>query len=74
MKVNEMNKIKKGAVEPDSVTAILAAPYSGYALDIFTAKEVAALQIFKKRGKNYLKCFATDRDRIFSFHPYSHVD
>lgn len=46
-----------------SVAAILAASSSGYALDIFTDKEVAALEITEKRGKPFLTCFATGRER-----------
>ncbi len=34
-----------------------------YALTIFTAAQIKAIQLFDKGGKPYLKCFATDKDR-----------
>jgi len=46
-----------------SIAAIVAASSSGYALDIFTAAEVTALEIFEKHGKPYLKCHATGKER-----------
>jgi len=49
--------------ETATITAILAASSSGYALDMFTPKEIAALEIVEKRGKPYLKCYATGKER-----------
>lgn len=46
-----------------SISAILAASPSGYMLKIFTSKEIASLEITQKRGKPYLKCHATGKDR-----------
>ena len=51
------------ATTASTVATILATASSGYALDIFTSKEIAALEIFQKRGKPYLKCFATGKNR-----------
>ena len=45
------------------ITGILAASSSGYALRLFTQEELAALQLIEKRGKPYLNCFATGKDR-----------
>lgn len=36
---------------------------SDYGLTIFSSQEVAALDIYDKKGKPYLKCLATDRER-----------
>ncbi len=48
-----------------SVAEILKASSSGYALDIFRSEEVAELErgLFEKRGKAYLKCLASGKDR-----------
>lgn len=53
--------IQNGKAEPVSIAAILTA--SGYALDIFTPDEVASLEIVQKRGKPFLKCTATGKER-----------
>jgi type I restriction enzyme M protein len=63
MKVNGANTLLNGTGETVSIAAILASSSSGYALDIFTAEEVAALEIFQKRGKIYLKCCSTGKER-----------
>jgi hypothetical protein len=55
--------IQNGTAETASIAAILAASSSGYALDIFTAEEVAALKIVQKSGKPYLTCRATGKER-----------
>ncbi len=49
---------------PD-VASILLPTMKGspYALAIFTAGEIEALEIFLKRGAPYLKCFVTGKDR-----------
>lgn len=47
-----------------SLTAIMAASTPGYALDIFTPEEIAALELFEKSGKPYLKCYGTGKDRL----------
>ena len=36
---------------------------SAHALTIFKPEAVAALQIYAKRGKPYLKCYATGKER-----------
>lgn len=46
-----------------SVAGILAACSSGYALNLFSPKEVDALELFEKRSKPYLKCYASGKDR-----------
>jgi len=45
------------------VADILGASPTGFALDLFTEEEVDALQLFEKRGRPYLHCFASDKDR-----------
>ena len=47
-----------------TIANILAASSSGYALDIFTAEEIAALEILQKRGKPYLTCHITGKERL----------
>jgi type I restriction enzyme M protein len=49
------------AAEVISISSILTA--SGYALDIFTNEEIATLEIIIKRGKPFVKCFATGKER-----------
>jgi type I restriction enzyme M protein len=46
-----------------TVVDILTASSSGYALDLFTDKEVATLKIELKDDKPYLKCFVSGKDR-----------
>ena len=36
---------------------------TSHALTIFEAEAIAGLEIFEKRGKPYLRCYATERDR-----------
>jgi len=36
---------------------------TAHALTIFTAEEIADLRVFDKRGKPYLTCYATGKDR-----------
>jgi len=57
------NKVQNGTAETASIDAILAASSSGYSLAIFTAEEVAALKIVQKRGKPYLTCQVTGKER-----------
>jgi type I restriction enzyme M protein len=45
------------------IAAIFTASSSGYALDIFTSDEIAAMEIIEKRGKPYLRCLVTDKER-----------
>ncbi len=49
---------------PATISSILAAKSSGYAIDIFAQEEIDALKLIQKRGKPYLKCFATGKDRL----------
>lgn len=46
------------------VGEILAASASGYALDLFREKEINALELLDKRGKPYLQCIASDKERV----------
>jgi type I restriction enzyme M protein len=54
-----MNKTEKRF----GIGDILAASSSSYALDLFTEKEVSALELFEKRGKPYLNCYVSGKDR-----------
>ncbi|TAJ22601.1 MAG: hypothetical protein EPO64_13400, partial [Nitrospirae bacterium] len=45
------------------VGEILAASASGYALDLFREKEIHALELLDKRGKPYLQCIASGKER-----------
>ena len=54
-------KTESGVKPPPSVDEILRG--TAHALTIFKPKTVAALQIFLQRGKPYLKCLATGKDR-----------
>lgn len=47
----------------ESIASILASSSSGYALDLFSPAEIATLKLFQKRGKPYLKCEVTGKDR-----------
>ena len=51
------------ASQPFSIAAILSAAPTGYALDIFTQEEIAALEKVQKQGKNFLKCIITGKER-----------
>ncbi len=42
---------------------ILGAASGGFALDLFSQDEISALEIFEKRGKPYIKCLASDKER-----------
>ena len=46
-----------------TIASILSASSSGYSLDLFTRKEIGALELFEKRGKPYLKCYVSGKDR-----------
>ena len=54
-----MNKARKKC----NVADILGASSSGYGLDIFRPEEIEAIEIFEKRDKPCLSCFATGKDR-----------
>lgn len=56
--------IQNGEQGSGSIAAILATSSSGYALDIFTHEEIAALEIVQKHDKPYLKCQATGKERL----------
>jgi type I restriction enzyme M protein len=60
IKINH-EKIETAAT---SLAAILAASFRGYALDIFTREDIAAIEIFQKHGKLYLKCQVTGKERL----------
>jgi len=57
----KLDIINEGEDSPDksplSVEEILRG--TAHALTIFTAEEIADLEIFTKRGKPYLTCYAT---------------
>ena len=61
--MNDKINHKEGTEGRISIAAVLAADRSGYALDIFTAEDIAAVEIFLKRGKPYVKCLVTGKDR-----------
>jgi type I restriction enzyme M protein len=42
---------------------ILRASGKGYGLELFTKKEIKQITLFSKKGKPYLKCFATSKER-----------
>jgi type I restriction enzyme M protein len=42
---------------------ILRTSGKGYGLDLFTKKEIKQVKVFGRRGKPYLKCFATAKER-----------
>lgn len=46
-----------------SPVSIISSSLSGHSLTIFSHKEIAALEIIQKRGKPFLKCYVTDRER-----------
>jgi len=47
-----------------SIADILRTDSSGYGLELFTQEETDALEIFERRGKPYLRCLATDKERL----------
>ena len=47
-----------------TISSIFEARSTGYALNIFAPEEIAALKLIEKRGKLYLKCHATGKDRL----------
>jgi len=48
---------------PRSVVDLLEPATSGYGLNLFSLAEAAAIEVFDKKGKPYLKCFVTEADR-----------
>lgn len=46
-----------------TVADILQPASNAYALDLFAKKEIDALEIFDKKGKPYIRCLATDKER-----------
>lgn len=46
-----------------AVVSILASSSSGHSLDIFTTKEVSSLEIAYRRGKAYIRCLASGKER-----------
>ena len=46
-----------------SVYNILKAGKGGYGLELFSNEEIEALEVFDKKGKSYLKCIISERDR-----------
>ena len=46
-----------------TIHGILASSSRGHALNLFTQQEIAALELIQKRGKPYLKCYVSHRDR-----------
>jgi len=57
-----MDDVKKKKYK---ISDILVSAGADYALDIFSDEEINTLEdsLFEKRGKPYLKCLASDRDR-----------
>ncbi len=45
------------------ISDILRTSGKGYGLDLFSEKEIKKVKVFGKRGKPYLKCFATAKER-----------
>lgn len=52
-----------GMDKTHSVADILRSGPGGYGLELFGDEEVKALEIFDRKGKPYLRCFATDKER-----------
>ena len=46
-----------------SLADILRSAPSGYGLDLFSQQEIDALEIFDRKGKPYLRCLATEKER-----------
>lgn len=46
-----------------NVSDILKSASDAHGLDLFSAEEVAALEIYDRKGKPYLRCLATDKER-----------
>lgn len=46
-----------------SIPEVLKGFSDDYALDLFTEEEVNSIEIFGKRGRPYLRCLVTDKDR-----------
>lgn len=55
------NQSASAQATPTLITDILKG--SDYALSIFSPKEIKVLDLFDKKGKPYLKCGITDKDR-----------
>ena len=47
-----------------NIQKLLRTPSSGYTLDLFSKKEIEALEIYEKDGKPYIKCYVTGKDRL----------
>jgi len=46
-----------------SVEDILSTSGKGFALGLFNDKEIKRIKIFDKRGKPYLRCVSTSKER-----------
>ena len=51
------------AEEAFDIDEILRASGKGYGLELFSKKEINQINLFAKKGKPYLKCFATSKER-----------
>jgi type I restriction enzyme M protein len=49
--------------EVHSVAEILRSDPLGYGLDLFTREEVDAVRVFDRKGRPYLRCLVTERER-----------
>lgn len=58
-----VKKIQERKSSSLSSANILVPPSSGYALDIFSPKEITALGIIEKHGRQYLLCQVTGKER-----------
>jgi len=58
------NTVQNGKSKSVNIASILAASSSGFALNIFSEKEIASLEIVEKKGKPYLNCLITGKERL----------
>lgn len=61
MNKNSSNETKEKSKY--SIYDIIASDDSKYGLQLFSKKEIDALEIHEHKGKPYLKCFASDKER-----------
>ncbi len=63
-KANGDEQGRAGANRSSSISDLLGPATSGYGLDLFSDAEINAVEVIEKRGKYYLKCFASGRERL----------
>lgn len=60
---SEADRIDGSMSSQQALIDILQPGVTGYGLTVFTEAEIASIKIFKKSGKPYLTCFASDKER-----------